>query len=178
MEQILNWKVQKWYLGSGSLYRKIISPNFFDRKAFWPKGFLTETPFDRAPFDRMPSDRKFIWPNRRLTHLTESSFYRKKSFSRKKNLSKGHLTENIWKMVIWPINYVTWKTSQMTEITNDRKFIWPKAFSKNGHLTEKSFDQKFICKSKKQILTQQPFLVKASPLGISRHICFFYEVSL
>jgi hypothetical protein len=30
----------------------------------------------------------------------------------------------------------------------------------------------------KQILTQQPFLVKASPFGISRHICFFYEVGL
>jgi hypothetical protein len=32
--------------------------------------------------------------------------------------------------------------------------------------------------SKKQILAQQPFLVKASPFGISRHICFFYEVGL
>jgi hypothetical protein len=31
---------------------------------------------------------------------------------------------------------------------------------------------------KKQILAQQPFLVKASPFGISRHICFFYEVGL
>jgi hypothetical protein len=31
---------------------------------------------------------------------------------------------------------------------------------------------------KKQILTQQPFLVKASPFGISRHICFFYDVGL
>jgi hypothetical protein len=30
----------------------------------------------------------------------------------------------------------------------------------------------------KQILAQQPFLVKASPFGISRHICFFYEVGL
>jgi Reverse transcriptase (RNA-dependent DNA polymerase) len=34
------------------------------------------------------------------------------------------------------------------------------------------------CKQIKQILARQPFLVKASPFGISRHICFFYEVSL
>jgi hypothetical protein len=31
---------------------------------------------------------------------------------------------------------------------------------------------------KKQILAQQPFLVRASPFGISRQICFFYEVGL
>jgi hypothetical protein len=30
----------------------------------------------------------------------------------------------------------------------------------------------------KQILAQQPFLVKVSPFGISRNICFFYEVGL
>jgi hypothetical protein len=30
----------------------------------------------------------------------------------------------------------------------------------------------------KQILAQQPFLVRAFPFGISRQICFFYEVSL
>jgi hypothetical protein len=48
--------------------------------------FLTERPFDRTPFDRMPFDRKFIEP--------------KKSFGRKQNISKGLLTENIWKMVI------------------------------------------------------------------------------
>jgi hypothetical protein len=30
----------------------------------------------------------------------------------------------------------------------------------------------------KQILAQQPFLVRAFPFGISRQICFFYEVGL
>jgi hypothetical protein len=35
-----------------------------------------------------------------------------------------------------------------------------------------------IANTKKQILAQQPFLVKAFPFGISRHICFFYEVGL
>jgi hypothetical protein len=160
---------------SGSLYRKVILPNFFDRTLFdrntiwpntvwpntiWPKGHLTETPFDRTLFDRMPFDRNTIWPNRRLTErcLTESSFYRKviwlkikfikRSFYRK-YLEKGHLTEN-----------QIWKTSQMTEMTFDRKFIWPKAFfeiwsfdrkliwpkalSKNGHLTTRSFDRIFF----------------------------------
>jgi hypothetical protein len=31
---------------------------------------------------------------------------------------------------------------------------------------------------KKQILAQQPFLVRTFPFGISRQICFFYEVGL
>jgi hypothetical protein len=35
-----------------------------------------------------------------------------------------------------------------------------------------------IISKKKQILAQQPFLVGAFPFGISRHICFFYEVGL
>jgi hypothetical protein len=33
-------------------------------------------------------------------------------------------------------------------------------------------------KKNKQILAQQPFLVRAFPFGISRQICFFYEVGL
>jgi hypothetical protein len=73
----VNFKIN----GSGSLYRKIISPKIFDRKAIRLKHHLTEY---------------------RLTecHLTESTFDRKKSFGRKQNLPKGRLTENIWKMVI------------------------------------------------------------------------------
>jgi hypothetical protein len=48
----------------------------------------------------MPFGRKYICPNRRLTEgrLTESSFNRKMSFGRKQNVSKGRLTENIWKI--------------------------------------------------------------------------------
>jgi hypothetical protein len=33
-------------------------------------------------------------------------------------------------------------------------------------------------KQKKQLLAQQPFLVRAFPFGISRQICFFYEAGL
>jgi hypothetical protein len=67
--------------------------NHFTEKSFQRK-FLTEKPFARTPFARMPFDRKNIWPNRRLTkgRLTESSFYRIKSFGRKQNFSKGRLT--------------------------------------------------------------------------------------
>jgi hypothetical protein len=67
--------------GSGSLYRKIVSPKKFDRKAILPKHYLNEHCLTEGC-------------------LTESEFYRKKSFDRKQNLSKGRLTENIWKMVI------------------------------------------------------------------------------
>jgi hypothetical protein len=35
-----------------------------------------------------------------------------------------------------------------------------------------------VVSKEKQILAQQPFLVKDSPFGISRHIYFFYEVGL
>jgi hypothetical protein len=85
----------------------------FTEKSFH-RFFFTKTPFDRTPFDRMPSNRKFIRPNRRLTEgrLTESSFYRKKSFDRNKIYQKvvgpkiygnGRLTENLtWKLVNWP----------------------------------------------------------------------------
>jgi hypothetical protein len=104
---------------------------FYKKNGFWiwitteksfHRKFMTERPFDRNTVGR----------------LTESSFYRRKSFGRKQNWSKGrlakkylengHLTEN-----------PTWKTSQMTESSFDCKL-----FSKNGHLTEGSFDQKFI----------------------------------
>jgi hypothetical protein len=67
----------KW---CGSFYRKIISPKFFDRTPFhrkaiwpntvWPKGHLTETPFDRAPFDQ-----KVHFSEK--SHLAEIFFYRK-----------------------------------------------------------------------------------------------------
>jgi hypothetical protein len=112
----------------------------------WPKCHLTETPFDRTPFDRSPFDRKAIWPKH---HLTERrSFYGNKSFGRKQNLSKGRLTENIWKRVFDRKSNL--KTSQMTENSFDRKVIWPKVhltesfFEKNSHLTERSFDRIFF----------------------------------
>jgi hypothetical protein len=37
---------------------------------------------------------------------------------------------------------------------------------------------KLIMLNKKQIMAQQPFLVRASPFGISRQICFFNEIGL
>jgi hypothetical protein len=49
---------KRHHYGSGSLYRKVILPNFFDR-----------TPFDRTPFDRMPFDRKFISPKGHMTNF-------------------------------------------------------------------------------------------------------------
>jgi hypothetical protein len=82
---------------------------------FWPKGHLTETPFDRTPFDRMPFDRKLILPKKVISPKTK---FIKRSFDRK-YLENGQLTKNL-----------TWKTNQMTEMTYDWKFIWPKAFRK------------------------------------------------
>jgi hypothetical protein len=78
-----------YFWGSGSLYRKIISLII-----------LTETPFDRTPFDRNRLTESTFDRIAIFGRLTESSFYRKKSFDRKQNLLKGRLAENIWKMVI------------------------------------------------------------------------------
>jgi hypothetical protein len=95
---------------------------------FWPKAYLTETPFDRTPFDRMPFDRmpfdrKFIWPNRRLTErrLTESSFYRK---------------------VIWPIFFS--ENGHLTESSFDKNVTWPKKNCAQGRLAESLFDRKLF----------------------------------
>jgi hypothetical protein len=142
------------FLGSGSLYRKVFLLNFFDRTPFdrntiwpntvspntiWPKGHLNEKPFDRSPFDRIA-----VWPNRRLTEhrSTESSFYRKIIrpifFFRKWSFDRINLRQKmsfdriiIAQKVVWP------------KIL-DRKFIWPTAFTENGHLTEWSFKWKYI----------------------------------
>jgi hypothetical protein len=124
------------------------------------QGRLTETPFDRTPFDQMPFDRKYIWPNRRLTEgcLTESSFYRKNSLGRKQNLSKGRLTENILKKVIWPKilleKLVKWPKWHMIESPFSRKLfrkmvIWPKV-----HMTG--------CFFRKMVIWPKGLLIKNS----------------
>jgi hypothetical protein len=114
---------------SGSLYRKIISPKIFDRKANWPEHHLTE---------------------HRLTeksHLAENKIYQKGKY-----LKNGHLTENL-----------TWKTSQMTEMTYDRKFFLPKAFSEKWSFDRKVIDRKFIWPNaffRKMVIWPKKFLTK------------------
>jgi hypothetical protein len=63
---------------------------------FWPKGHLTETPFDQTPFEWMPIHRITVQPKavRPKVHFTEKS-----------HLAENKIyqpAENIWKMVIWP----------------------------------------------------------------------------
>jgi hypothetical protein len=126
---------------------------------FWPKGHLTETPFDRTPFNRRPFDRKFILPKKVIWPKTK---FIKRSFDQK-YLENGHLTENL-----------TWKDSQITEMIYDRKFIWPKAFFEKWPFDRKfiwpkafskkwSFDRKFICLNvffRKMVIWQKKFLTK------------------
>jgi hypothetical protein len=116
---------RKWRSnGSGSLYRKIISPNCFWPNVFWPKSRLTERHLAEHYFTERPFDRNTIWPKVHFTeksHLAETKLI-KRSFDRK-YLRNGHLSENQF-----------WKTSQMPEMTFVRKFIWP-----NVHLTESFF---------------------------------------
>jgi hypothetical protein len=132
---------------------------------FWPKGHLTETPYDRTPFDRMPFDRKFIRPNHRLTkrravwpkghmivffsengHLTESTFDKKCLLTEKK------LRTRLLK----------------------RKFIWPKTFSENYHLTESSFDRKLF---RKMVIWPKGHLTERViwPKGHLTECFFFFE---
>jgi hypothetical protein len=68
---------------------------------------FTEKSFDRIMFYRMSFDRKYIWPIRRLTkgRLTESSFYRKKSFGRKQK-------------VVWPKIFGKWSFDRKSNLKN------------------------------------------------------------
>jgi hypothetical protein len=120
-------------------------------KWFWitlPKNYLTEISlirkyFTERPFDRNTIGTKTVWPNAiwPKVHLTESPFNRKFIWPK----------TNFYQKVVWPKIFgklSTCKTSQMTEMTHDRKFIFDrKLFSKNGHLT-KRFSQKIVIWSK------------------------------
>jgi hypothetical protein len=72
----------RWYIDSGSLYRKIISPKMFDRKVIWSKVHMTESFFQKM----------VIWPK---GHLADSSFdrmfFRKMVIRPKKFLIKGEI---------------------------------------------------------------------------------------
>jgi hypothetical protein len=117
------WKPIEYFLYF--FYYAFLTQNWvlehFTEKSFLLK-FLTGRPFDRNTIWPNTVWPNAIWPK---VHLTE------KSFGRKQNLSKGRLTENIWKIVIWP-------KVQMTE-SFFRKIIWPK-----GHLTESSLERMFF----------------------------------
>jgi hypothetical protein len=116
-------------LGSESLYRKIISPKMFYRKAIWPKHHLTEHRLTECHLTERSFDRITNYERR----LTESSFYRKVFF-----LQKMVFWPNLFstKNVIWPkknAHKVVWPKVHLTESffwewSFDRKFIWSKAF--------------------------------------------------
>jgi hypothetical protein len=115
--------------------------NFFDRKAIWPKHFLTEhrltechfteSSFDRIAVKPTPVDRKVIRPIffSENGHLTKSSFDK-----------KCHLTEK-----------------KLRIRSFDRKFIWPKVQLTESFFWKWSFDRKVI--SPKVYLTETFFLI-------------------
>jgi hypothetical protein len=124
-------KLAGFYAGSGSLCRK----------------FLTERPFDRNPIWLYTVWTNAIWL---IVHLTESPFNRT-PFDRKLILPTDFFFQ---KIVIWP-NLLSIKKCRLTENSFDWKFIWPKAFFENDHLTERSFDRKLFLKNGH--LTERPF---------------------
>jgi hypothetical protein len=103
---------------------------------FWfilPKNHFTEKNL-RTPFHRNTIWPNAIWPKSYFTeksHLTERNC---RSFHRK-NKEKGHLTET-----------QNWKMSHLTENSFNWKVIWPAAFSINGHLTERLFEEVVLVK--------------------------------
>jgi hypothetical protein len=114
--------VVKWSAVKCSHWFWITLPKNHFIEIFWPKGNLIETPFDRTPFDRKPFDRKYIWPNRRLTESrsTENSFYRKKSFGRKKIIKRSF--DRKYDQMIFSVK---WPFGQMTFRSNDLSVKWP-----------------------------------------------------
>jgi hypothetical protein len=131
--------------GSGSLYRKIISPKIFDRRHL-AEYHLTEKPFDQNtiwPNTVWPNVAwsKVHWPDCRLTEhrLRESSLYRKSQMLKTSQLTKMKLD---WKF-IWPKSHLSESSFSYFRILSfDRKFIWPNVFSKKFHLTKKKNLQK------------------------------------
>jgi hypothetical protein len=111
--------------------------------------------------------------------ITLPKNYFTENFRPKHHLTECHLTESTFVRIA--VNFtenLTWKTSQMTEMRNDRKFIWPKAFFEKwsfgrkviwpkSHLTEKSFDrmllfEKINIEKWKRMLTPRIFRKKLS----------------
>jgi hypothetical protein len=101
--------------GSGSLYRKIISPEFFDRKLFSKNGHLTESSHDRKLFPKNG-------------HLTESSFYRMLFFE---NWSFDDGDEKVGHMYY---SNGIWTVGQMTIF---RPFFEKMNFRSNDHFQKK-----------------------------------------
>jgi hypothetical protein len=133
--------------------------DFFWPNAFWPKTIL---PYAVQWKSILP--KKVIWPNAKLI---KRSFYRK-------YLENSYLTEN-----------QIWKTNQMTEMTFDRKFIWPKSFSERWlfgrkviwpkvHLTESFFFEKWLFDRKSfwQRVKQPWFIIR-----IGKAILIFVSAS-
>jgi hypothetical protein len=61
---------------------------------FWPKGHLTETPFNRTPFDR-----KYIWPK----YIWRIAVQSKVVWPKVHFTEKSHLAEKkIYQKVVWP----------------------------------------------------------------------------
>jgi hypothetical protein len=92
-------------IGSGSFYRKIISPKFSNRTPFhrkvcwpnaiwpntvWPKDHLTETPFDR----KFILPKKVIWLKKENIHLIENQFWKN---NRDAIWPKGHWPKVLFK---------------------------------------------------------------------------------
>jgi hypothetical protein len=123
--------------GSGSLYRKIISPKFFDRNtiwpntvwpnAIWPKVHSTESPFNWTLFDR-----KFILPKGHMTHFFQKMVIWPNLLSTKNVIWPVKIAlKVVWSKVLWPRAF-----------SFDRKVIWPKVHLTESFFEKLSFDRK------------------------------------
>jgi hypothetical protein len=117
-------------LGSGSLYRKIISPKIFDRTPFDPKSIPTL--FDQNTIRPNTVWPNAIWPKVHLTDLTAvwpNAVWPKVHFS-----ERSYDRFFFQKMVIWPNLLLT------------KNVIWLKKNGQEGRFTESSFDWKLFLK--------------------------------
>jgi hypothetical protein len=121
--------------GSESLYRKIILPKFFDRKAIWPNHHLTEHRLTEcylteSSFDWIAVKLNAVWPIffSDNSHLTESTFDK-----------KSHLTEKNAHKVVWPKIHWTERSSF------DRMFFfWKMVDFEKLYLTERSYSIRIV----------------------------------
>jgi hypothetical protein len=114
---------------------------------FWPKGHLTETPFDRNTIWPNTVRPNAIWPKKVILPKTK---FIKRLFDRK-YLENSHLTENGYLTENSFDRMLFFEKCLLTEYFFRKMSIWKKTFSTKGktnlihHFNRKSFSHFWIC---------------------------------
>jgi hypothetical protein len=146
--------------------QKVLQSKNHSTEFFWPKGHLTETPFDRTKFNRMPFSRKFIrgfavQPNAvwLKVHFTKRSYYR--FFFQKMVIWPNLLSTSIWSNEL----SVKWHFGQITIFKKKLSVIWTcgqMTFRSNDLSVKRLFDQMTIFRKNLSVICHFVHLTRFS----------------